>query len=107
MKGAPQYGKGSGKYVCKATAMHAGGTMGSMTNMGGSMGHGSMGGGAMATPQTMSPQPPASMGTPRPMSSGGNVGAPSSGNQGNTGAPGAGGQVPNNPAATPNATPHP
>jgi hypothetical protein len=44
---------------------------------------------------------PGSRATP---SSGGSMN-PSSGNQGNTGAPGAGGQVPNNPAATPNPRP--
>ncbi|HEY0395772.1 MAG TPA: hypothetical protein VGD01_14835 [Candidatus Elarobacter sp.] len=40
MKGAAQYGKGTGKYVCRATAMTGGGKPG----MAGSMGHGAMGG---------------------------------------------------------------
>lgn len=115
MKGTPRYGKGSGKYVCRATAVHAGGKPAPVMSTKGSMGHGAMGGsaggpsnggGMMGSPMTMAPRPPSAM----PMPNGGNVGAPSSGNQGNTGAPGAGGQVPNNPAAppaSPMATPHP
>jgi hypothetical protein len=115
LKGSPQYGKGNGTYVCRATAVARGGHPGrAMT--GGS--HGTTGGalppartmiprpvpttgGVMTTP----PMPPGSMGSPvpTPMTSMN----PASGNQGNTGAPGAGGQVPNNPASSSNSNPSP
>ncbi|MEA2690122.1 MAG: hypothetical protein QOD51_2729, partial [Candidatus Eremiobacteraeota bacterium] len=70
-KGAPQYGKGSGKYACRATAMKAGGKMGATTKsggaMGGSMSPGSTGtgssGGAMSPAMTMAPRPASTSGT--------------------------------------------
>jgi len=76
-KGAPGYGKGHGRYVCR-------GPMRAASNA------------ASQAAGTAAPvvQPPAS---------GGNT-SPGSGNQGNTGAPGAGGQVPNNPASSSNST---
>ena len=104
MKGTPMYGKSSGKYVCKATAMHAGGKMAAMTHSNGSMGNGSMGHGSMGTGGNMGS--PMTMG-PRPASSAPGAMGSASGNQGNTGAPGAGGQVPNNPGSTSNNNPSP
>jgi hypothetical protein len=69
LKGAAQYGKGKGKYVCRATAMAGGGKPG----VAGAMGHGAMGGssgggssmggssggqmGTPSTPMTMAPKP--------------------------------------------------
>jgi hypothetical protein len=131
LKGAAQYGTGTGAYVCRATAVARGGKPGMSGAMSGGS-HGAMGGasGGSALPptQTMRPRPmssapgtmntvstpgpglpnstnaaPGSLGAPRPMSSGN----PASGNQGNTGAPGAGGQVPNNPASSSNSNPNP
>jgi hypothetical protein len=107
LKDSSAYGKGSGAYVCRATAVARGGhpgphVGGAHGTMGGS--HGTMGGshGApMPMTMTMAPRPMTSA-TPSP--SGGN---PMSGNQGNTGAPGAGGQVPNNPASSSNNNPSP
>ena len=125
LKGAGPYGKGTGRYVCRATAVAGGGkpgpsgTMGTKasgtgTSAGSSMGGaagGSMGGSMPAAPMTMAPRPMSSsnptttspgnpMGSPMPSGSMN----PASGNQGNTGAPGAGGQVPNNPASSSNST---
>jgi hypothetical protein len=128
MKGSPMYGKGHGKYACRATAVAAGGHPGKAMagstshGMGGAMSHGTSGGmshGTMGSPMPMSTgpsnsgsgptvTPPASqpLGGQSP-AAGTNMGN-SSGNQGNTGAPGAGGQTPNNPASsTNNATPRP
>jgi hypothetical protein len=137
LKGSPMYGKGHGKYACRATAVAAGGHPGKAMagstshNMGGAMSHGTSGG---MSGGTMSTTPPGStMGSPMPMStgrsstgSGATITPPpsqplggqtppagtnmgnSSGNQGNSGAPGAGGQTPNNPASTTNnASPKP
>lgn len=130
LKGSSHYGKGTGTYVCRATAVAHGGHAGTgaMSGSHGSMSgaHGSMGGShatpgsAMPMTMTMAPRPmpgttpgpglpnstnaaPGSMGSPMPAASGN----PASGNQGNTGAPGAGGQVPNNPASTSNSNPSP
>ena len=114
LKDSSAYGKGTGAYVCRATAVARGGHPGphvgashgmmggSHSNMGGS--HGMMGGShgsPMPMTMTMAPRPMTSA-TPSP--SGGN---PMSGGQGNTGAPGAGGQIPNNPASTSNNSPSP
>jgi hypothetical protein len=127
MKGSSHYGKGTGTFACRATAVARGGHPGTAGTMGGS--HGSTM--SMPATKTMAPRPmpsapgsampgsmpqatpgpglpnstnaaPGSQGSPRPMSSGN----PTSGNQGNTGAPGAGGQVPNNPASSSNSVPN-
>jgi hypothetical protein len=101
LKGSAHYGKGMGTYVCRATAVARGGHPGAAGPMGGP--HAMPG--AMPSAMTMAPRPMTSapMASPVPRSSGN----PMSGNQGNTGAPGAGGQVPNNPASTPNPSPSP
>ena len=127
LKGSATYGKGKGMYVCRAVAVARGGKPGASAMGGGSMGHGAMGHGAMGTethgsmtgaPMTMAPRPMSSgsstmtspgsgtMASPVPSTSPGAM-TNASGNQRNTGAPGAGGQVPNNPASTPNGSPRP
>ena len=115
LKGSSHYGKGTGTYACRATAVARGGHPGMAGTMGGSHGmmggsHGMMGGshGTMGgshgspMPMTMTMAPRAMPSASPP--SGGN---PMSGGQGNTGAPGAGGQIPNNPGSTSNNSPSP
>jgi len=134
LKGSAHFGKGSGAYVCRATAVKRGGKPGTMGGSHGMMdgSHGMMGGSpmpmSMPVTQTMRPRPmsspPGAMpsantpgpGLPNSMNAApGSQGSPrpmpsnnpASGNQGNTGAPGAGGQVPNNPASSSNSNPNP
>jgi hypothetical protein len=69
VKGTAMYGKGTGKYVCRATAVSAGAKAG--TSHGGAMSPGSMGHGSMQMPMTMAPQPMTTPGAMSPATPGG------------------------------------